>query len=656
MNTNAVVVDTSQSPHARLKPVPVNSVTLEDAFWAPRLKINREVTLPSQYRQCEDTGRIDNFRRVSGKKDVPFVGIFFNDSDVYKWLEAASWSLATHPDDPALRKMVDDTITEVADAQDANGYLNTYFSVERVGERWTNLKDMHELYCAGHLFQAAVAHHRATGGDKLLNVALRFADHICDTFGPKDSGRREGTCGHEEIEMGLVELYRVTGEKRYLAQADYFISARGQEPSACYNDADPASAGHDRRYRQDHVPFRQLEEVTGHAVRQIYLDCGATDVLTETGDQTLKRALDAQWDNMTGRRMYVTGALGARHEGEAFGKDYELPSDRAYAETCASIANVMWNWRMLQLTGESRYADLMELALYNGVLAGLSLDGTQYFYVNPLADDGTHRRQAWFGCACCPPNVARLLASLPGYFYSTQWRGELRVWVHLYASGTAILSTPQAPEQMIRLRQDTNYPWSGEIKFTVEEAPTETARLFFRIPNWADGAQIQVNDEPSYNPVRHDPENDGETALPQYAHVARQWKGGDVIRLTLPMQVSQVEGHPYVADTFGKAALMRGPLVYCVEQADQADIDVRDISLDRATSFAPVHEPDLLGGVMVLHAEAQEKDRTGWDGRLYQPALAPDAAAMRAVTVTAIPYYAWANREPGAMRVWLPRA
>lgn len=645
MNTNAVVVDTSQSPHARLKPVPVNAVTLDDAFWAPRLKINREVTLPSQYRQCEETGRLDNFRRVSGTKDVPFQGIFFNDSDVYKWLEAASWSLATHPDDPALQTMVDDVIAEIAGAQDANGYLNTYFSVERVGERWTNLKDMHELYCAGHLFQAAVAHHRATGSDRLLNVALRFADHICDTFGPQDTGRREGTCGHEEIEMGLVELYRVTGHQRYLDQADYFISARGQNPSACYNDRDPASAGHDRHYRQDHVPFRQLAEVTGHAVRQIYLDCGATDVLTETGDETLKAALDAQWDNMTGRRMYVTGALGARHEGEAFGKDYELPSDRAYAETCASIANVMWNWRLLQLTGEARYADLMELALYNGVLAGLSLDGTQYFYVNPLADDGTHRRQPWFGCACCPPNVARLLASLSGYFYSSS---DEAIWVHLYASGTANIVLPDGGR--VGLKTETNYPWDGDVTITIEEAPSTPFTLNLRVPDWAgDRAIVTVNGD---RPV-------GVKA--GYAAALDAPKAGDRVQLTLPLRPRLMESHPHVADTFDKVALMCGPLVYCVEQADHAGADVRDLMLSAEDDLASEFVPELLGGVAVLGGEAlARRTSSTWEGALYQTvrddvSRGEDKSSQPA-QLRAVPYYAWANREPGAMRVWLPRA
>ena len=656
----AVVVDTSGSPRAQLRPVPVNAVTLTDTFWAPRLRLNRKVTLPSQFRHLQETGRLENFRRAAGQSDAPFVGIYFNDSDVYKWLEAASWSLATHPDDAPLRAMADETVALIAGAQRPDGYLNTYFSRERADERWTNLRDMHELYCAGHLFQAAVAHWRATGERTLLNVATRFADHICDTFGPAETGRRPGTCGHPEIEMALVELSRATGERRYLEQAGYFIDARGASPSAAYNNQSAPMFPSDGRYLQDHVPFRQLDEVTGHAVRMIYLTCGATDVYTETGDESLKAALDAQWENMTERRMYVTGGLGARHEGEAFGKDYELPSERAYAETCAAIAHVMWAWRMLQATGEARYADLMELALYNGVLSGLSLDGQEYFYVNPLADDGTHRRQPWFGCACCPPNVARLLASLPGYFYSTQWRGDLRVWVHLYASGTAILSAPEKPEHTITLRQETNYPWSGEVTITVESAPAETTRLFLRIPAWAEGAQVQVNDEEAYNPIRHDPENDGEEYLPQYAHVSRQWRAGDVVRLTLPMAVRRIESHPLVADTHDKAALMRGPLVYCMEQADHhdpensADVAVPDVRFPSDAGLSTVSRPDLLGGVVTVHFLGLRADSAHWGTNLYQPieALVPDTAEV--VSVTAIPYYAWANRESGPMRVWIP--
>ena len=421
-----VVVDTSKSPHVRLRPLPLTDVRLADGFWEPRRQVNREETLPSQYRHLEETGRLDNFRKASGKMEGRFEGIYFNDSDVYKWLEAAAWSLATDPD-PGLTTMVDAAISEIEDAQEPDGYLNTYFTFERAGERWTDF-DLHEMYCAGHLFQAAVAHFHATGSTRLLDVAVRFADHICDTFGPEQDGKRQAVDGHEEIEMALVELFRVTGDRRYLEQAEYFVDARG------HGLLGKPYGQHDPSYSQDHKPFREQDAVVGHAVRALYFYLGAADVYAETGEMALLDALHDLWNNMTTRRMYVSGGLGSRYEGEAFGDDFELPNGRAYTETCAAIASVMWNWRMLMLEGGAGYADLIEHTLYNAVLPGVSLDGGDYFYENPLEDTGTHRRQPWFGCACCPPNVARMLASIPGYFYSVS---DAAVWVHLYAEGSA---------------------------------------------------------------------------------------------------------------------------------------------------------------------------------------------------------------------------
>ena len=410
--------------------------------------MNRDETLPSQYRHLEETGRLDNFRKASGKMEGRFEGIYFNDSDVYKWLEAAAWSLATDPDEE-LARMADAAITEIEDAQEPDGYLNTYFTFERAGERWTNF-DLHEMYCAGHLFQAAVAHFHATGSERLLDVAVRFADHICDTFGPESEGKREAVCGHEEIEMALVELSRVTGNRRYLRQARFFVDARGHGLlGRPYGEHDPS-------YSQDHRPLREQDEVVGHAVRALYLYSGATDVYAETGEKALLDALGRLWTNMTTRRMYVSGGLGSRYEGEAFGEDFELPNSRAYTETCAAIGSVMWNWRMLMLEGEARYADLIETTLYNAVLPGISRDGQSYFYQNPLADDGQHRRQPWFGCACCPPNVARLLASLPGYLYGIS---DGRIWVHLYAEGEADIGLGETG--VVRVEQRTRYPWDG---------------------------------------------------------------------------------------------------------------------------------------------------------------------------------------------------
>jgi uncharacterized protein len=625
----AHVVDTSGSPHAHLRTLPLEAVSLADDFWEPRRRINREVTLPSQYRHLEETGRLDNFRRASGKIGGEYQGIYFNDSDVYKWLEAASWALAEGPD-PELEHMVDVAITEVEDAQQPDGYVNTYFMFERASERWTNF-DLHEMYCAGHLFQAAVAQFRATGSRRLLDVATRFADHICDTFGPEE-GKRQAVDGHEEVEMALVELFRVTRERRYLEAAQYFIDARG------HGLLGRPYGQHDPSYSQDHEPLRDQSEVVGHAVRAMYFYCGAADVYAETGEPALSEALKRLRENMIARRMYVSGGLGSRYEGEAFGKDFELPNDRAYTETCAAIGSVMWNWRMLELGGEARYADLIEHTLYNAVLPGVSLDGQHYFYQNPLADTGSHRRQPWFGCACCPPNVARLLASLPGYFYGAS---EDAVWVHLYAEGAATVELDKG--RIIRLRQCTLYPWDGRVEINVVAEGEFTIML--RIPAWCEeGAAVKANGESV----------DAGITPGSYAKIRRAWRPGDTINMDLPMPVRRVECHPYVAENAWRVALMRGPLLYCIEQPDNHDVDLRDLILDGeepTVSFVP----GLLGGVVVLRADARAAaPDAGWEDRLYRTAHPREGDTQtKAIRVTAIPYYTWANREPGAMRVWL---
>jgi uncharacterized protein len=624
----AVAVDTTHSPHALLRPLPLEAVNLADGFLEPRRCINREVTLPSQYRHLEDTGRLDNFRRASGKTGGEYQGIYFNDSDVYKWLEAAAWTLADGPD-PELERMVDAAITEVEDAQRPDGYLNTYFTFERAAERWTDF-DLHEMYCVGHLFQAAAAHYRATGSERLLDVARRFADHICGIFGP-DEGKRQAVDGHEEVEMALVELFRITGERRYLEGAQYFVDARG------HGRLGRPYGLHEPSYSQDHKPLRDQSEVVGHAVRALYLYSGAADVYAETGEPALLQALDRLWENMTTRRMYVRGGLGSRYEGEAFGRDFELPNERAYTETCAAIGSVMWNWRMLGFEGEARYADLIEHTLYNAVLPGVSLDGQHYFYQNPLADDGSHRRQPWFGCACCPPNVARLLASLPGYFYGTS---EGAVWVHLYADGAATIEL--GGNRTIRVRQRTRYPWDGTVEIQVE-GEGEFA-LMLRVPAWCEGPAVEVNGESV----------DAKISPGSYMEIRRAWSPGDTITLHLPMPVRRIECHPYVAENAGHVALMRGPLLYCAEQADNPDVDLPDLVLDGKEPAARF-EPDLLGGVVVVQAEARAAaPDDGWEDRFYRGVHHHEGDARTHTTwVTAIPYYAWATREPGAMRVWL---
>jgi len=640
----AVVVDTSASPNAAHRPVPIRNVRLTDDFLAPRLRINRDVTIPSQFRHLEETNRFRNFRRAAGAFDGPFDGIYFNDSDVYKWLEAAASAIAADPDHTSeLVAMTDVAIGLIERAQDDDGYLNTYFSVDRVSERWSNLRDKHELYCAGHLIQAAIAHRRATGSNRLLAVVTRFADLICDVFGPAAEGKREETDGHEEIELALIELYRETGECKYLDQAQFFLDVRGRG----------TIGGSD--YHQDATPVREQSAMVGHAVRAVYLNAGAADLLAEENDPALRAALDRMWANMTTRRSYVSGGIGSRWEGEAFGKDFELPNERAYAESCAAIGAMMWAWRMLVLRAEddTRYADWIEHALYNALLPGLSLDGRAYFYQNPLADDGTHRRQPWFGCACCPPNIARLLAQLPGYFYSVTSRRfpesdgrHDSVWVHLFADSMATI--PLDGGGTVTLRQATRYPWDGAVAIEVtdlQDAGDFTLQV--RIPIWAEGAAVEVNGE-ALPPA--------EAARGQYATIRRTWRAGDVVKATLPMPVVRMAAHPRVAGNAGRVALRRGPLLYCVEAADHPVGDVRDFVLPNDAPVVPAYRPDLLGGVVVLTADAKlEAAAPGWDGALYRAlqSVERDRAGRSSVTLTAIPYYAWANRGAGPMAVWI---
>ena len=614
------VVDTSRSPYAKLRPVPVESVHLEDGFWAPRLETLRKTTLPAQQRLIEETGRLFNFRRASGKEKGEFKGLYFNDSDVYKWIEAVAFSLAQGPD-KELHDLATLVIADVGAAQDEDGYLNTYFTFARKGERWTNLRDTHELYCAGHLIQAAIAFYRSTGERDLLEVACRFADHIASIFGPN---KRLGTPGHPEIETALVELYRATGKKAYLDLSEFFVDKRG---TALIGGS---------LYHIDHEPFKKLTEIVGHAVRSIYLNCGAADVYMENGDKALWDALLRLWHSMTDRKMYVTGGVGSRHEGEAFGEDYELPNARAYAETCAAIASVMWNWRMLLISGEAGFADVMELALYNGFLSGLSVDGQEYFYVNPLADRGRHRRERWFRCACCPPNIARLLASLAGYFYTTSSDG---IWVHLYAQNTAHLDMRG---NHVTVVQRTEYPWKGRVDLTVRPERPESFTLFLRIPAWCREAKVFVNGEAVEKPI-----------VPgKYLAIRRIWQPGDSLHLSFPMPIDLVACHLHALENADRVALRRGPLVYCVEQVDNQNCDVWSLILPSGSPLHVEWMPSVVGGLMAIKGEGRAIGTEDLGDQLYRTVddVPPEA---RPVRLTAIPYYAWANREPGPMMVWI---
>jgi DUF1680 family protein len=632
----AVITDPRYSPFAHLKPVPINRITLNEGFWLDRIRTNHNQTILSQYKLLETTGRLDNFRRLTENIHSSYQGYVFNDSDVYKWLEAASWAMSSQHS-IKLGQIVDEVINIVSRAQDRSGYLNTYFSLERTPERWSNLREKHELYCAGHLIQAAIAHFRVTGEHKLLDVAIKLADHIVFTF---DAGKREGTSGHPEIEMALVELYRTTGDSKYLDLTLLFIDRRGHNLIG------------GSQYLVDHRPFRDLEYLAGHAVRALYLCSGATDVALETGEEALGSALYRLWKNMVDKQLYITGGVGARHEGEAFGKPYELPNARAYTETCAAIANVMWNWRMLQMDGEARYADLLEWALYNAVLPGISLDGLEYFYVNPLMNDGSHRRQEWFSCACCPPNVCRTLAMFPGYIYSISNEG---IWLHLFAN--CMVKIDLANGFQVELEQSSSYPWDGKISLRInkmvptnsdlpKQSPSDEFSFFLRIPGWLDDQSASVHINGENYPIQ--------PVSGSYMEIRRSWKVGDKITLLLPMNVKYIESHPYILENTGRIAISRGPLLYCVEQADNPKIGLQDIKIITAAVCGEESDTNLLGGIVKLGFQGESIGvGSWWNGRLYNPIKrAKGHRRGKLAEIIAIPYYAWANREPGAMQIW----
>ncbi|MEN6450006.1 MAG: beta-L-arabinofuranosidase domain-containing protein [Thermoguttaceae bacterium] len=587
--------------HRELSAAPFTDVQFQDAFWTPRLVTNREISLPHNFQWCEQTGRISNFAKAGKLTPGKFEGIYFNDSDVFKVLEGASYSLAAHPD-AALESTVDRVLAKIAAAQQPDGYLNTYFTLVEPDKRWTKLKTHHELYCAGHLIEGAVAHFRATGKRTFLDVAIRYADCIDDTFGPT---KRPGLCGHEEIELALVKLYQVTGQEKYLKLAKFFIDLRG----------DKAARGGKTwgAYCQDHEPVAQQSEIAGHAVRAMYLYSGVADVAAYTGDEKLIAAMDRLWRDMVARKMYITGGIGARGQGEAFGNAYELPNDAAYCETCAAIGVAFWAHRLNLMHGDAQYADVLERAVYNGILAGVGMDGRHFFYVNPLASNGKHHRQPFFSCACCPSNVVRFLPSLPGYVYAL---GDEGVYVNLYVAGKAKIARM---DNAVALIQETDYPWDGRVKLTVEPGKPEEFTVALRVPGWCRGAKVAVNGAP----VTSVETKKG------YARLRRLWNAGDVIQLDLPMPVERIEANPKVQADLGRVAIQRGPIVYCLEAVDNGG-SLKDVVLARDPKFTIEPRRDLLGGVTVITG-------LGRDGR----------------KVTAAPYYAWDHRAAGEMAVWL---
>jgi DUF1680 family protein len=629
-----------------ISPVSFTQVRLQDSFWSPRIELNRTVTIPASFSRCESTGRVSNFVMAAKRQGKFCTKYPFDDTDIYKTIEGASYSLAVHPD-PVLLAYVNALIDTIGRAQESDGYLYTARTIDSLHPhpwsgpvRWVKEHELsHELYNSGHMFEAAAAHYMATGQRNFLDIALRNADLLVGTFGP---GKLEVAPGHEIVEMGLVRLYRITGKKDYLALAKFFIDARGKRKY----DKTSKDEWKNGEYWQDDKPVTDQDEAEGHAVRAMYLYSGMADVAALTGDKQYIGAIDRIWNDMAGKKMYVQGGIGAIGDGERFGNDYELPNATAYNETCAAIGDVFWNERMFLLHGDSKYIDLMEKVLYNGMLSGVGLDGRSFFYTNAMqvSDSVSNRdlepeRSGWFECSCCPTNMLRLLPSLPGYIYA-QKGNEL--FINLFISSTVSLTFGGEPLEIV---QKNDYPWRGLLSFTLLPAAPRRLTLKIRVPGWArgqamptslygfdrvDGAHIIIR----INGIKTDYEIEK-----GYAVLSRVWRKGDRVTMDLPMPVERVDAIRVVAEDSGKVAIQRGPIIYCAEWKDN-DGKVSDFVLPGQSVLEPKGRPELLGGITILTGQAMRRDRI--TGR------------TRMAPMTMIPYYAWANRGKGEMTVWLP--
>ena len=586
----------------KITPVNFSDVKIVDNFWSPRLQSHKDVTLGVCIDQIENqTGRIRNFENAALKQGE-HSGIFFDDSDVYKALEGMAYSLQNNPD-PALEAKCDEWIAKFAAAQQEDGYINTFYTLTGLDKRWTDM-DKHEMYCAGHMIEAGVAYYNVTGKRTLLDVCIKMVDHMMSKFGP---GKEDWVPGHEEIELALVKLYQTTGEKKYLDFAEWLLDERGK--GLGIRDGKPWHA----EYYQDDKPVREMTDIAGHAVRAMYLYCGMADVAAYTGDQGYIDALNRLWDDVVLRNMYITGGIGQSAHNEGFTDDYSLPNLTAYCETCASVGMVLWNWRMNQFTGDSKYVDVMERSMYNGALAGISLKGDTFFYVNPLESLGDHHRQAWYGCACCPSQICRFLPSIGNYIYGVS---DNAIWVNLYIGNQ---STVKYGNKELTLAQETNYPWEGAVKLTVGTKSAVNAEIRLRIPGWCKSYSIKVN---------------GTEATPSveagYAVLPGKWKDGDVIELNMDMSVQVVAADPRTKEDEGMRAIQRGPLVYCIEEVDNPD-DFDGLVISENAEFETTFEKDLLNGVVTIDAKVGDKE------------------------LKYIPYYSWDNREAGKMKVWVPQ-
>lgn len=629
------------SPRFENTPSPLKKFSFAGGFWKRVEDVNRERTIPAVLKFWRETGRIEAIK-LQWKEGMPDKPHIFWDSDVAKWIEAAAFSL-THNPDKRLEAEIEDICSLYAKSQSADGYINSYFNTIDLKGRFGNLRDDHELYCAGHLFEAAAALYEATGSRTLLDPALKYARLLRDTFG-LEPGKRHGTCGHEEIELALVKLHHATGEGFLLELSKYFIDERGTEPNCLAPVASRATATWPDTHFQAHKPVREQDEAVGHAVRACYLYAGMADIAAETGDITLLDACRKLWDSITLCKMYITGGIGSDPQRESFTFDYDLPNETAYCETCASIALMLFAQRMLGIDPDSKYADVIERALLNNVMAGVSRDGVDFFYANVLAcKPETYAipghakfpplRQKGFGCSCCPPNVARIFASLGLYFHSVSENG---VYSHLYgdwdcecelAAGTATLS------------QRSGYPYDGKVVTEVKTARPFKFDLFLRIPGWASSWTAKLNGRKLAKAE----------IVKGYLKISREWADGDKVELDLPMEPVAIEAHPLVRQDAGRVAIMRGPLVYCLEEADNGK-NLNDIEIDLSKPFKVKMGEGLFDGVPLIEGRARRRDLKGWDGRLYRRS---GAGGFRQVKFKAMPYQLWANRGAGEMLVWL---
>jgi DUF1680 family protein len=624
------------SPYAKLHNIPVHAVTITQGFWGTRRKTNVDKSIPSMEKLLEANGRMHNFLRLVGKSDAEQHGPVYSDSDVYKWTEAVGFALQSG-DRPELRAMAEKIIKGVVAVQEPSGYLSTYYVGDKTKDRMQPEVQRwgHELYNIGHMIQGAIAYYRATGDRTLLDAGTRFVDgYLLSNFGPA-ADKRPILSGHPEMEMALIELYRTTGNKDYLDVAGYIL----------HGDERIKLPQHGYVYHFCGIPFTSRTHLEGHAVRAMYACCGAADYYLETGDPAYWKTLNVLWEDLVSSQMYVTGGVGARSQGEAFGDSYELPNFTAYGESCAAIGNMMWNWRMLSATGDAKYADVIERALYNGINSGMSLDGTMYCYRNPLGFDpsgGDHIRNPWYDTTCCPPNLERTFASLPGYFYSTSKEG---LYLHLYDNSQ--LDWHLEDGTGLKVAQKTNYTWDGTAEITVTPAKPAEFAVYLRIPGWSEGTQVTVNGKQVSG-----------AASGQYLALSRRWVSGDVIHVKFGMTPQVIEANPRVLDDYGRVAAQRGPLVYCLEQLDQPDgVQLFDVSLDMrqkgASTFREEFRSDLLGGIVVLKLSGTVSEKFSSPSALYR-AYTAEASKGRQVELSFIPYYAWANRQGTPMQVWTP--